>query len=120
MQRLDESRKGLEKIVAASNQFIAEKGLHAFAEGVITQLAGLIGVAPEGLVCAASGEETDHPDQFRVIAAAGRYSHLIQHRLEEIDNLHIARSLNQALRNHYSKVGSAASARPSSTRFCRP
>ncbi len=105
LQRLDESRKGLEKIVAASNQFIAEKGLHAFAEGVITQLAGLIGVAPEGLVCAASGEETDHPDQFRVIAAAGRYSHLIQHRLEEIDNLHIARSLNQALRNHYSTVG---------------
>ena len=105
MQRLDESRKGLEKIVAASNQFIAEKGLHAFAEGVITQLAGLIGVAPEGLVCAASGEDADHPDQFRVIAAAGRYSHLIQHRLEEIDNLHIARSLNQALRNHYSTVG---------------
>jgi hypothetical protein len=105
LQRLDESRKGLEKIVAASNQFIAEKGLHAFAEGVITQLAGLIGVAPEGLVCAASGEDTDHPDQFRVIAAAGRYSHLIQHRLEEIDNLHIARSLNQALRNHYSTVG---------------
>jgi GGDEF domain-containing protein len=96
---------GLEKIVAASNQFIAEKGLHAFAEGVITQIAGLIGVAPEGLVCAASGEDTDHPDQFRVIAAAGRYSHLIQHRLEEIDNLHIARSLNQALRNHYSTVG---------------
>jgi hypothetical protein len=60
LQRLDESRKGLEKIVAASNQFIAEKGLHAFAEGVITQIAGLIGVEPEGLVCAA-GEDTDHP-----------------------------------------------------------
>ncbi len=106
LQRLDASRKGLEKIVAASNQFIAEKGLHSFAEGVITQLASLIGIAPEGLVCAASSEEDDHPDQYRVIAAAGRYSHLIQQRLEEIDNLHIARSLNHALRNHYSTVGS--------------
>ncbi len=106
LQRLDASRKGLEKIVAASNQFIAEKGLQSFADGVITQLASLIGIAPEGLVCAASGEDDDHPDQFRVIAAAGRYSHLIQQRLEEIDNLHIARSLNQALRNHHSTVGS--------------
>ena len=106
LQRLDASRRGLEKIVAASNQFIAEKGLHSFAEGVITQLASLIGIAPEGLVCAASSDDEDHPEQFRVIAAAGRYSHLIQQRLEEIDNLHIAQSLNQALRNHYSTVGS--------------
>ena len=102
---LDASRLGLEKIVAASNQFIAEKGLNTFADGVITQLASLIGVAPEGLVCAASADEADHPEQYRVIAAAGRHSHLIQRRLDEIDNVHIARSLNQVLRNHYSIVG---------------
>jgi diguanylate cyclase (GGDEF)-like protein len=102
---LDASRQGLEKIVAASNQFIAEKGLNTFADGVITQLASLIGVPPEGLVCAASTDDTDHPEQYRVIAAAGRYGHLIQCRLDEIDNVHIARSLNQVLRNHYSIVG---------------
>ncbi|WP_295007873.1 EAL domain-containing protein [uncultured Dechloromonas sp.] len=103
---LDASRLGLEKIVSASNQFIAEKGLNAFADGVITQLASLIGIAPEGLVCATSSEGAGDPEQYRVIAAAGRYQHLIQHRLEEIDNVHIARSLNQVLRNHYSVVGS--------------
>lgn len=103
---LDASRQGLEKIVSASNQFIAEKGLNAFADGVITQLASLIGIAPEGLVCASSSDGADNPEQYRVIAAAGRYRHLIQHRLEEIDNVHIARSLNQVLRNHYSVVGS--------------
>lgn len=103
---LDASRLGLEKIVSASNQFIAEKGLNTFADGVITQLASLIGIAPEGLVCATSAEGADNPEQYRVIAAAGRYQHLIQHSLEEIDNVHIARSLNQVLRNHYSIVGS--------------
>ena len=56
--RLDANRRGLEKIVSASNQFIAEKGLRTFAEGVITQIASLIGVAPEGVVCAASEEST--------------------------------------------------------------
>ena len=56
--RLDANRRGLEKIVSASNQFIAEKGLRTFAEGVITQIASLIGVAQEGVVCAASEEST--------------------------------------------------------------
>ncbi len=101
---LDASRIGLEKIVSASNQFIAEKGLNAFADGVITQLASLIGIAPEGLVCAT--DDAGDPEQYRVIAAAGRYRHLIQHRLEEIDNVHIARSLSQVLHNHCSIVGS--------------
>lgn len=100
---LDTSRIGLEKIVSASNQFIAEKGLNAFADGVITQLASLIGIAPEGLVCAT--DDAGNPEQYRVIAAAGRYRHLIQHRLEEIDNVHIARSLSQVLHNHCSIVG---------------
>ncbi len=100
---LDTSRIGLEKIVSASNQFIAEKGLNAFADGVITQLASLIGIAPEGLVCAT--DDTGDPLQYRVIAAAGRYRHLMQHRLEEIDNVHIARSLSQVLHNHCSIVG---------------
>ena len=36
------------------NQLIAEQGLQDFAEGVITQIAGLLGVEPEGLVCAAA------------------------------------------------------------------
>lgn len=103
LERLDASRRGLEKIVAASNQFMAEQGLQSFAEGVITQLASLIGVAPEGLVCAATDKNTG-PSGYRVIAAAGNYRHLIQHRLAEIDNQHLARSLGHALRNRHSTI----------------
>ena len=103
---LDASRRGLEKIVSASNQFIAEEGLSTFADGVITQLAGLIGIAPEGLVCAALADDSDRPEQYRVIAAAGHYSHLVQRRLDEIDNIHVARSLSQVLSNHCSFIGS--------------
>ena len=109
LQRLDASRRGLEKIVSASNQFIAEQGLHAFAEGVITQLASLMDIEPEGLVCAS---DENHPDgtgqsrEFRVIAAAGQYRHLIQHRLADIDNTHISQSLATALRYGQSIIGS--------------
>jgi diguanylate cyclase len=104
--RLDASRRGLEKIVAASNQFIAEQGLQAFAEGVITQIAGLIGISPDGLVCAIDDapENQENAPEFRIIAAAGRFSHLIQHRLTEIDHPHIIANLSQALRDQQSLI----------------
>lgn len=97
--RLDANRRGLEKIVSASNQFIAEQGLRAFAEGVITQIAGLIGVKPEGVVCAASEESgsAHRPGDFRVIAAAGDFRDLIQQRLQDIDNPAIMEPLMQSL-----------------------
>ncbi|RIX46892.1 MAG: EAL domain-containing protein [Rhodocyclales bacterium GT-UBC] len=104
--RLDTSRRGLEKIVAASNQFIAEQGLQAFAEGVITQIASLIGVSPDGLVCAIDDEPDSRSSvpEFRIIAAAGRFSHLIQHRLSDIDHPHIIANLTQALRTQQSLI----------------
>ena len=88
LQRLDANRKGLEKIVAASNHLIAEQGLRAFAEGVITQIASLIGTEPEGVVCAATDEPEQgvNTQQFRIIAAAGNFRHLIQRRLSDIDD----------------------------------
>ena len=103
--RLDANRRGLEKIVAASNQFIADQGLQAFAEGVITQIAGLLGVEPEGLVCAAAEDNRgDAPREYRVIAAAGHFSHLIQQRLSELDDPWIASQLVAALRDRSSAV----------------
>ena len=104
--RLDANRRGLEKIVSASNQFIAEKGLRTFAEGVITQIASLIGVDPEGVVCAASEESTSPhlPGDFRVIAAAGDFRDLIQQRLQDIDNPAIIGPLMQSLESHRSVI----------------
>jgi len=88
LRRLDASRRGLEQIVSASNQFIAETGLQSFAEGVITQIASLIGIDPAGLLCACVDQPHpgDAPDQtqYLVIAAAGRFRHLIQQRITEL------------------------------------
>lgn len=103
--RLDANRRGLEKIVAASNHFIADQGLQAFAEGVITQIAGLLGVEPEGLVCAAAEDRPgEGPLEYRVIAAAGHFSHLIQRRLSELDDPWIESQLAGALRDRHNLV----------------
>ncbi|BDT69921.1 hypothetical protein os1_41130 [Comamonadaceae bacterium OS-1] len=96
LRRMDASRRGLEKIVAASNQFIAEPGLQSFAEGVITQIAGLVGVEPEGVVCACTPHAETGADCV-VIAAAGRLAHLMQHRIADIDDPYIVACLTQCL-----------------------
>lgn len=96
LRRMDASRRGLEKIVAASNQFIARPGLHSFAEGVITQIAGLVGVEPEGVVCACT-PNAEAGAECVVIAAAGRLAHLIHRSITDIDDPYIVSSLTQCL-----------------------
>ncbi|WP_139379701.1 DUF3369 domain-containing protein, partial [Zoogloea sp. LCSB751] len=72
---------------------------------VITQIAGLLGVEPEGLVCAAAEDSPgDGPLEYRVIAAAGHFSHLIQRRLSELDDPWMASQLAGALRDRHSLV----------------
>lgn len=100
--KLDASRRGLELIVAASGRLIAESGLQAFATGVITQIAALLGVGAEGLVCAqelpVEGEIGGTEPQIVVVAAAGRFAGLAQHHLKEIDSERIRSLISQCLR----------------------
>lgn len=100
LHRINANRLGLEKIIEASNQFLAETGLTRFAEGVITQMAGLFGVEPEGIVCAAGSRNSRY-----VIAAAGRCSHLMNRSLDEIENREIAESIDEVLRTKTNRVG---------------
>lgn len=105
--RLDSSRRGLEKIIEASNQFLAEQGLRTFAEGVITQIASLIGVQPEGLVCAAGKPGVhDEASHYTVIAAAGAFAAFMDQRIGDIDDPMVAQSLAQALADRRSLLES--------------
>ncbi|EXI70728.1 MAG: Bacteriophytochrome cph2 [Candidatus Accumulibacter sp. SK-11] len=106
LQRLDAHRRGLEMIVTASNQLNAKPGVRAFAEGLITQIAALVGVSADGLVCACAekpGQTTDGCE-YQVIAAAGQFAPLIHHRLSEIDDKRIAFALREALTSRASHV----------------
>lgn len=99
IQRIGNSRRGLEKIIAASNQFIVETGLRGFAEGVITQMAGLFGLAPEGIVCASGWDDQRAPGEadYQVIAAAGQYRDLINRKIDEIENPDIYTTIQKTL-----------------------
>ncbi|OQA33021.1 MAG: Phytochrome-like protein cph2 [Betaproteobacteria bacterium ADurb.Bin341] len=92
--RLEAGRRGLEHIIAASNQFISETGVREFSSGVIRQIAAFIGVEPEGLVCAQS-EEGDKPEDCVVIAATGQFSLFNGKKLLEIGDRRIMDTLLQ-------------------------
>lgn len=111
IRRLDESRRGLELVIRASNQFIAQDGLQPFAVGVITQLAALLGVHAEGLVCAqvdAAGEGPSAPPPagpYVVIAAAGRYAAMVRRNVEHIDDSRVREGIARCLREQRTVSG---------------
>ncbi len=102
IRKLDASRRGLELIIAASGRLVAENGLQAFAAGIITQIAALLGVGAEGLVCAQElptedGSKAGGLPTIIVVAAAGRFADLIQRHLDEIDSERVRGAITRCL-----------------------
>lgn len=103
---IDASRRGLELIVQASGAFLEPQGLSNFAAGVITQMAAILGVQPEGLVCA-QGERGG--GKYRVLAAAGHYVKLIDQPLEAMHDQRVAALLRNCLEEGCSQYGATES-----------
>jgi diguanylate cyclase (GGDEF)-like protein len=100
--KLDASRRGLELIIAASGRLVAENGLRSFAAGIITQIAALLGVGAEGLVCAQELPPEDDsvpngPPTIIVVAAAGRFAGMVQKHLEEISSERVRSVISRCL-----------------------
>ena len=98
---LEQNRRGLELIVAASTELSRPRGLVRFAEGVVTQLCALLGVPEEGIVCAAGG--TTHSEPY-ILAAAGNYSEWIGQTLQGITDQRVRTVLETTLserRHHF-------------------
>lgn len=97
---LEASRRGLEMIIESSTALSRMRGLSRFAEGVVTQLCALLGVLPEGLVCAQTHGESG--DEVRIIAAAGQYSSLIDRPLAQVKITSVRERLERCLREQRS------------------
>ena len=86
--------QGLERIVRSGASLLEVSDLRAFASGVITQLAALLGAAGDGLVCVPDGEP---PRTCRILAAAGRFVHLVDVPLHAVAELKVTQLLRRAL-----------------------
>ncbi len=102
IRAINASRRGLDMIVRASGELMELRGMQGFAAGVITQLAALLRLPPEGLICAQ--ENGSGEDAMQVVAAGGKFSGLINQSVGDIPNKDVRDQLNRALtsgRNQY-------------------
>jgi diguanylate cyclase len=97
------SRRGLGMIIRSSAELMARHGLQEFAAGVITQLAGLLHLAPEGIVCA--HQKGEGPESTRVIAAAGSYLQCVEKPLSSLGRPRASNQIHRALEARQHQFG---------------
>jgi diguanylate cyclase (GGDEF)-like protein len=95
---LEHSRRGLAKMVEASAELFENRGIRSFADGVLTQIAGLIGAMPGGIVCARRGPPgliTDDAerDTLYIVGAMGPYVDKINQPLNRLGDSEIEQAI---------------------------
>ncbi|MBY0243524.1 MAG: EAL domain-containing protein [Burkholderiaceae bacterium] len=74
IRKINDSRRGLDRIVHASTELMSLHGVQNFAVGVLTQIAHLLGQETNGVLCVQECPETGC-HELVVMAAAGTYAH---------------------------------------------
>lgn len=96
---INQSRVGLQKIIASASNLLEEHSVKGFCEGVVTQISSLIGLDSEGLVCARAGSVLDRDDDgVYVLGAAGNFANFINEPIETIHDSNIIEHVIRCLR----------------------
>lgn len=69
---INRSRAGLEMIVESATELFRRTNLELFSKGVLTQIASLLGITPNGIVCVG----TDHGKPYaegHIVSGTGRF-----------------------------------------------
>lgn len=97
IRTINQSRIGLQKIINAGANLLEQHSLHEFSEGVVTQIASLIGLHAEGILCAQIEDDGSASDNIYVLGAAGHYAPYIKCKLDRLDNTRIIQQIKQCL-----------------------
>jgi CheY-like chemotaxis protein len=97
---INSHRRGLEKIVRASAALLERQSLLEFAEGVLTQIAAVLQLPLDGLLCAQRGsplEQGSKDGPLYVLGAAGALAGYIARPIEDLDRPEILRVIRKAM-----------------------
>ena len=97
IRTINQSRRGLQKIINAGANLLEQHSLHEFSEGVVTQIASLIGLHAEGVLCAQIEDDGSASENIYVLGAAGHYAPYIKCQLERLNNSRIVSQITQCL-----------------------
>ncbi|RYZ12980.1 MAG: EAL domain-containing protein [Comamonadaceae bacterium] len=97
IRALGRARRGLQSIVEASNSLNRAQTLADFSQRVMKELAGLLQLAPDGVVSVQDLGGDRAPVDARIIGAAGRLGHLVGDRLSAMADTTVRDQLVDAL-----------------------
>ena len=86
IKAINANRRGLNLIVRGSSELMALHGLQNFATAVIMQIANLIGLPAQGLICSRNGTDPLGLPHMVVIAGAGAYADAAHRTLADLGN----------------------------------
>jgi diguanylate cyclase len=104
IRAINASLRGLDRIVHASTELMALHGLNNFTAGIITQVAKVLDMEPNGLLCVQE-RTNNHGAELFVIAAAGSYASAVNTPLDEVDDARITDALKLSLRGQCNIYG---------------
>lgn len=79
---IDESRRGLERIVSASSTLQRRRSLELFASGVLMQMNSLLGLEADGILCAHQALEASPEHTVAILAGCGRFEEMVSQPVE--------------------------------------
>ncbi|MDC7224412.1 MAG: DUF3369 domain-containing protein [Spirochaetales bacterium] len=91
LRTLKKNRTGFEMILESGSCLFTKEGLLAFSEGVLTQMAGILDVPPEGIVCVSADADK------KIVAASGKFQKMINRPIYDIGVNSIIESVLSAI-----------------------
>ncbi len=91
---INENRRGLRKIIHSASNLMEKHSIVNFSEGVVTQIASLLGLNAEGIV----GARAPHKDNdILVLGAAGHFANSINKSLSTLNSDEIEKNVRKCL-----------------------
>lgn len=97
------ARRGLQLIVEATNVLVGARNLRDFSARTIAELASVLGVPPEGLVCVHRTRD-DAPDEGTVIGAAGQFASAIGQSLDLLQQEGPRAAIRRCLTDRHTRI----------------
>lgn len=94
---LNQARRGLQLIVEATNVLAYARNLEDFAARVIQEVARLLGLPAEGIVCVRE-QEAAAPEEARIMGGSGAFAAVIGQPLRQLEDSRIRHALLRCLR----------------------
>ncbi|MCB1917908.1 MAG: EAL domain-containing protein [Rhodocyclaceae bacterium] len=112
IRTISASRRGLDMIVQSASELFGRRALASFAEGVLTQIAALLKIDAEGLICVRNGAtfSQDLDAGLTIAGAAGRFRVHVDRPLADLAERDIVATIGrcvesgQSLFDHHATV----------------